>query len=197
MKKFLLCFLSIIITASFLIACGNPDTNSLENVSKDYTLEQAKEDGCMVIENGKLTAGQAVFDQFLADTADGKEATLRIVDRFDLSISDGLTAPDALFISDIRYQDNTYTVQYYEDGKLTTKTFQYLIRDTFEAPSPHAAFTDGITWVLCNDESLTEQDIFASLVSSDSNDSIPFHTVYNRIPVQRTAVKRTAYRSLP
>lgn len=181
MKKLILCFLSGILTIS-LIGCGNPSApeqaKSLEEVSKQYTLEQAKEDGCMVIENGELTSGQTVFDQFLADTADGKDTALRVVEHLDAALSSVFGASDMLHVSDILYQDHTYTVQSYEDGKLRTNTFQYLIEDTFQAPSSKATFADGITWFLCNDETLTYEDITASLYSSSSQDIIPFHTIY-------------------
>ncbi len=181
MKKCILLFLTMILTIS-LIACGNSsapkEEKSLESVSKQYTLDEAKDDGCMVIEGGKLTAGQAVFDQFLADTADGKDTVLRVVDHFDAILSSVYGASDILYISDILYRDNTYTVQYYEDGKLHTETFQYLVKDTFEAPTTDATFTDGVTWFLCNDETLTEEDISQSLISSSAQDALSFHTIY-------------------
>lgn len=59
---------------------GNTDTGkteqiSLEELPGDYTVEQAKENGCVVYEDGDITCGQEIWDVF-AETASAKrEAT--------------------------------------------------------------------------------------------------------------------------
>lgn len=73
--------LVLFLVCIMLVGCnGNTDTSkteqvSLEELPDDYTVEQAKEDGCVIYENGDITYGQEIWDAFVETVSAQKEAS--------------------------------------------------------------------------------------------------------------------------
>ncbi|MBR0600396.1 hypothetical protein [Sinanaerobacter chloroacetimidivorans] len=63
MKRIIILLILII---SILTACINSSEVLLyHQLPKDYTLEEAKADGCVVYEDLDITSGQPVWDKFI------------------------------------------------------------------------------------------------------------------------------------
>jgi len=63
---------------------GKPEMLPLEELSEDYSLEQAKEDGCLVTEDGIVTSGRDAWEKFLKAADAGKSASVRLCTYYTL-----------------------------------------------------------------------------------------------------------------
>ena len=79
-----------VLSALMLTAAGCGQTAAitpLEDLPADYSLEQAKEDGCVVHENGDVTQGQEAFEAFRSAAGEGKTAGVRLAHYYTLGDS--------------------------------------------------------------------------------------------------------------
>lgn len=189
----------VMIAILFLSACSNNyvqkgvdsyDTKNLEQLSDNYSIEQAKSDKCLIMENGDVTSGQTVFDAFLSATTNKEKAIIRIVKYYTMGdqsqYSEELYEQEKdkfpqIYITDVVFENGIYTTYFYEnDGEgLITKTYKYMIKDEFTA-NPEAIFTTALYYVLVNDENITWDDIFNGMISSQSGASIDHFNVYQK-----------------
>lgn len=65
-------------------------------------------------------------------------------------------------------------------------TYKYLLHFTGDAPSEAARYTQYDNYVLVNDPTVTWDEIFLSICSSQFGDFIPHHVIYKTISVGRT-----------
>ncbi len=151
----------------------------LKRLTNNYSLEQAKADSCLVMENGDVTSGKEVFDEFLGKTSREKDARIRVVNYYTLdesTVSEEYYEQEkdsypVLFVTDVVYENGEYKTYSYanEDDELVKKTYKYIIKDEFDA-NPEATFTNATYYMLVNDKSLTFNTIVKVLMSSNSND---------------------------
>ena len=176
-----------------LIGC-NGDTSakkieqiSLQKLPGDYTVEQAKEDGCVIYEDDDITYGQEIWDSFVEATSAKNEAAVRL--GFYYTLDDpSRYDPDyyklikdsypLLFIQDLEYDGTTYTIREFEDGNEITRTYQYLMKYEGDAESPHASYDSYVRYVLTNDNTLTWKDIIAGMISSQWGAYVDHYVVY-------------------
>ena len=80
MKKFTVIVLMLV--CLLCAGCGVKEKTltPLEALPEDYSLEQAKADGCVVHEDGDVSAGQEAWEEFVSDAAAGKSAGVRLYD---------------------------------------------------------------------------------------------------------------------
>ena len=89
----------------------------LENLPKDYTIEQAVNDGCIVTENNKLVSNNLeVLDSFIEKTKNGERSFVRIYIKY----KEEITIIDLLFENGIYYEctdstriNTTKDIKYY------------------------------------------------------------------------------------
>lgn len=149
--------------------------SDLKGLTNNYSLARAKSDGCLVMEDGDVTSGKEVFDDFFDKTSQQKNAKIRVVDYYTLDKSkvseefyeqekDGYPI---MYITDVVYENGEFTTysDANNDGALVKKTYKYLIKDEFEG-NPEATFMTATYYMLVNDKSLTFNEIFQSLISS-------------------------------
>lgn len=173
-----------------LAGCGRQKAAPLpplEELPADYGLEQAREDGCVVHENGDITSGQEAWEEFLRASSAGRAAALRLADSYTLddpsrydpeyyeSIKDEYPL---LYVSDLAFDGKAYTVSGLEDGERWTYTYSHLKRFEDAAETPGAAYDSYIRYVLVNDDSVTWEQLTHGALSSRFGDYIPFHSVY-------------------
>ena len=187
MKKHLI----LPVLAVFMLAAGcGPSSGTmtpLEELPANYSLEQAKEDGCVTHEDGDITQGQEKFDAFLSAAESGKPAEVRVVFYYTLG-DPSRYDPDYyetikddypwMYIRDISFDGETYTVRRYEDGEEILRDYQFLMRYEGQAESPHALYQSYVRYVLTNDDTVTWQELFYGAVSSSVGGYIDHHTVY-------------------
>ena len=59
-------------------------TDFLKNISQDYTLEDARIDGCVCFDNGDITEGQKIWVEFVNTTNMQEDATVRLAFYYSL-----------------------------------------------------------------------------------------------------------------
>lgn len=192
MKKYAALILSLVCIT--LAGCngstdaGKTEEVSLEELPDDYTIEQAKEDGCVIYEDGDITCGQEIWDAF-AETASAKNKASSVRLGFYYTLDDpSRYDPDYyesikddypwLFILDLNYDGTTYTLKWLEDGEEIIRTYQYLMRYEGDAERPNGRYDSYVRYVLTNDDSITWEDILRGAVSSQFGDYIDHHVVY-------------------
>lgn len=186
MKKITV-FLVLIICV--LTACENtPEMLPYDQLPKDYTLEDAKEDGCVVYEDLDITSGQDFWDRFVKDTENGKNSTVRIAFYYTLGDPSHYSKEyyeeikddyPVLYIMDLSYDGEKYTLLRTEEGKDYTDEYRYLVKYAGEPNSRSAAFSEYTYYVLVNDDTLTWQDIENGMVSSQFGAWIDHYIVYS------------------
>lgn len=194
MKKHAL-FALLLVCAGLLTGCGGTDANKaervpLEELPEDYTVKQAKTDGCVVYEGGGVTSGREVWEAFAETASAGKAVSVRLAfyytlddpSRYDPEYYESIKDDyPKLYIQDLRYDGMDYTLRWFEDGEEIVGTYQYLMRYEGEAESPHASYDSYVRYVLTKDDSVTWEDIVHGMLSSRFGDYIPHHSVYTEL----------------
>jgi len=181
-KGFIAAFLLLLTTA-----CGQPKQTPLSELPVDYSLEQAKADGCVVYEDSDVTQGQERFAGFAEQSARGEKCTVRLVDYFALG-DPSHYAPGVyeelkdsypqMYVQDLSFDGERYTLRGIDNGKAYAKQYQYLMKFEGPAETPYAAYKSYIRYVLTNDSTVSWEDLQMSVYSSTYGDYIEHNTVY-------------------
>lgn len=161
---------------------------TLEELPDDYSLEQAKADGYVVMEDNDVTSGQDVFAEFVSTTSKGEAASVRIVNYYTLgdpanydeefyeSIKDDYPK---MFVHDLVFDGLSYTIRWYEEGEEIVKNYRYLMHYEGEIDSPYAIIKHYNYYVLIDDNTYTWDDIMFGMYSSQFGDYIDHFQVYS------------------
>ena len=177
--------LSLALTVS---ACSTTDHKALDKLPKDYSYEDAIADGCVMFKNGDVTSGEAIWQEFLNAVDSGKKATVRLADYFTIE-DPSRYAPELyeevkddypmLFIKDLTFDGDQYITESYEDGKLSSATYKFLMKYEGEPRSDTALYYSYLYYVLVNDDTLTWDEIERGMFSSQLGAYIPHVRVYS------------------
>ena len=185
---FMLCLLVV-------TACEN--TSGIVNdyipyaeIPEDYSLENAKNDNLVIFEDGDITSGQAVWDEFMENTEQGKSYAVRLAFYYTLD-GQGITPAHeqyeeiksdypALFIQDLTFNRKTYTLYSVENGKEYTFKYKYLKRFVEASPKEAVPYRETIRYVLVNDKEATWEQIISGMLSSRFGAWIDHKTVYTK-----------------
>lgn len=171
-----------------LISCKESLPVSLEALPENYTLESARKDGCVLHEDGRLTSGSNIFSEFLEKTRSGKAASVRLAYHYNLDPSrvtkeyymENKDRYPVMFVKDLSYDGEKYTVRHFENGKEIIKEFKYMKCLPFFPKNTQADYTYIKHYVLLDDNSVSSYDeIWKSLASSKFGDYIKHTTVYS------------------
>ncbi len=184
---------TVLCVAALAACAANPALTSsanlvpLSQLQNNYDLEQAKNDGCVVFENGDITSGQPTWDVFVKETGERKSASVRLVFYYTLGNSSRY-APElyeeikddypSLYIKDLAFDGERYTIEGYEDNQLISKRYQYLMKYEGQPKSATATFSDYLYYVLTNDDTVTWEDIERGILSSQFGAWIDHYRVY-------------------
>ena len=176
--------LIIIIGLLLLSACGTSikpvsDYVPYDEIPQDYSLADAKNDGLVVYEDFDITAGQAVWDEFVAETESGKPCKIRLM-FYHTAAGQGITPEHeqyeeikddypGFYIQDLSFNGNIYTLYWVEEEQAYTREYAYLKR--LEEPST-------IRYILINDNNVTWEQIRKGMISSRFGDWVDYCTVY-------------------
>ncbi len=189
MKKLIL-ILAPLLFALLLFACEKEQTGHipLGSLPENYSLDDAKKAGVIIHENGDITYGQKIWDEFLRETEKGNAASVRIGNYYTLRDKSHYDEQyyeqikndyPKFYVFDLFYDGEKYTVTEYEDGKEITASFKYLRKFEGDAESPTATFSSYTRYALTNDSTVTWERLTYGLYSSRLGDLIPFRSVYN------------------
>ena len=181
---------AVLFCALLLAGCSRQKAEPLpplEELPADYSLEQAREDGCVVHEDGDIASGHEAWEDFLKASSSGKAAAVQLVNYYTLddpsrydpdyyeSIKDDYPL---LFVSGLSFDGKAYTVSGLEDSERWEKTYSHLKRFEDKAETHSAVYDSYIRYVLVNDDTVTWNQLVHGMFSSRFGDSIPFHSVY-------------------
>lgn len=159
----------------------------LEKIPEDYSLENAIVDKCVVYEDGDITHGQLIWNRFAELTQKGEPASVRLAYYYTLEDSSHYskeyyeTVKDdypVLYINDLSFNGNKYTVKGYAEGKNYEKEYNYMKKFKGEPRSPSASFSKYVHYVLVNDNTVTWEEIEDGAVSSQFGAYIDNYPVY-------------------
>ena len=173
-----------------LSSCGvNPEPLPFEELPEDYSLERAKDDGCLVTEDGAVTSGQEAWEEFLNAAEAGKAASVRLCSYYTLddpsrydpdyyeSVKDDYPM---MFLKDLSYGGKRFTTLSYEEGQRHEETYSFLRRREQTAPSSGVKI---IQYIITDDAESSLEKIGSQLYSSSFSpeDWIPFDIIYQEI----------------
>jgi len=182
---------SLLVLLIFLTSCSSdiiPDYMPYENIQQGYSLENAKRDGLVVYEDGSITEGQTIWDTFIKKTQKGEPGLVRLA--FYYTLDNQNISPEhyeeikddypVLYIQDLSFDGNSYTLYSVEDGKEYTYQYSFLKHYAEILPPATAKFTKREIYVLVNDDKVTWDQIQHGMVSSQFGDYIDHKTVYSK-----------------
>lgn len=185
-----------------LSGCGGK-TVSLEELPADYSVENAKKDGCVVREDGEVTSGREVWADFYEQVSKGEAASVRLCGWYTLEGALEDLSPYAdkeylasleeeypvLCLEDLVFDGETFTLTIFENGEsFGTNTYSYLRRFEFDeelsplsSRSRYRIDPPIVRYVLTDNGEATYEELFSSLLSARLEDHIPFHPVYSEL----------------
>lgn len=186
MKKYTVIILAVFTILTAVGCSQSSDIVPLEELPADYSLEQAKADGCVTHENGDVSQGREVFEAFYDTTKSGKADAVRLAfyytlddpSRYDPDYYESIKEDyPILFIQDLSFDGKEYSIRWYEDGEEIIETYSVLMKYEGQAESPSASYKSYVRYVLTNDDTVTWQELVYGMVSSQSGDYIPHENV--------------------
>ena len=187
MKKHIAIILSVLLLS--ITGCGQSGSlMPLEELPEDYSLEQAKKDGCITHEDGDIIQGMERFQQFYGATQSGKADKVRLAYYYSPDNPSGY-APEAceaealkaddpsLYILDLSFDGEQYTIRWYSDGEEIIRNYSCLMKYEGPAESPDAAYQSYTRYVLTNDDGVTWQELAWGMVSSQLGDYVDYMSV--------------------
>lgn len=199
MKRVLSVCLVVLIIALVLSGCGRtlspiksaastPDEwKDLKYVAEHYSLEDARRDGYVIMEDGSVTSGEDIWEDFVRTSEKKASCKVRVVhyytlgepDQYDSSYYESVKDDyPAMYILELEYDGETFHERHYEEDELYQVEYKYLMRYEGEAEIPQATYTSYIRYVLTNDNTVTWDDIMHGITSSKFGDYIPHSMIY-------------------
>ena len=185
-----ICFVAMLL-ALLLSGCkkvSTPDEwKDLKEVADNYSLEDAKRDGYVIIEDLSVTYGEETWQSFVNSSAEKIPCNVRVVHYYTLddasrydptyyeSIKDDYPM---MYIFELDYDGDIFSVSHYEEDRLIQSEYKYLMRYEGEPNTLHATFTSYVRYVLVNDDKITWEDIMRGMLSSKYGDYIPHSQIY-------------------
>lgn len=180
-------------TASSALEAGTKEKSGFvpyDQLPEDYSLENAKEDECVIFEDLHLTSGNKVWRRFADKTEAGEKAFVRLA--YYYTLDSQRVSPELyeeikddypkLFIKDLSFDGENYRLYYKEDEKEYEYEYPYMIHYSGKARSG-AAFSRYDRYILVRDKNVTYEQIERGMLSSKMGDQIDHVSVYtNLIP---------------
>lgn len=191
MRKTLLAYFATILTIVLLLSgCTKTPTykwEDLKYVTDNYSLEDAKDEGYVIIEDLRVTSGKEIWQEFVNLAAKKKPCKVRVVHYYTLddrsrydedyyeSIKDKYPV---MYIHELVYDGGIFVVSHYEDGKLIESEFKFLKKYEGDAETPNATYSSYVRYVLVNDDKVTWEELMRGMLSSRSGAYIPHYQIY-------------------
>ena len=184
-----------LLCAAVLTGCNEKEETGgksfvpLEELPADYTLHDAKADGCVILENGDVTSGQNFWDSFVEQSKRDEDAYVRYCHYYTIE-DPSRYAPEyyeeikdeypKMYVFDLNYDaaSNTYTVRHFEEDREITESYKYLMRYEDTPESASATYISCTRYVLTNDNTVSWDDISYGMYSSQFGDYIEHTSVY-------------------
>lgn len=176
--------LAALLLCTVLAVCAG---QALDRQRLRETMETAKADGCVVSQDGRVTAGQEAWLDFYETAQAGRPAAVRLVDWFSRDES----GPARLYVENLCFDGDRYTIsgETGNDGGPWEAQYRYLLYfPDVPAPSLSSTFESETVYVLTDDDTLTWAEIWDSWFSSRSEGRIRTREVYTEYVWRETFV---------
>ena len=154
-------------------------------------LQDAKESGCVIMEDGDSTWGAEQWEEFYKMTQNGKSGSVRLAhywtldpDRCDENFYEVYKEDyPSLYVFDLVYDGITFTLSWTEQDVAYQRQYKYLMKYEGTIPSYLSSKTPQAVsrYVLTNDNTVTWDEISWGLVSSQFGDDIDHFSIYTDI----------------
>jgi hypothetical protein len=181
---------ALLLVLSFMLTACSKDTLDAPNdeISDTYNLDSVKNGDFVVFEDGDITSGQSLWEDFVKETDKGKPASVSIANYYTLGDPSQYSEEyykeikddyPIIYIKDLSYDGKKYTIEELEDGQKISKEYNFLMRYEGVPESTSALYSRYIYYVLVNDDTVTWKDIFNGMISSQLNAGIDHYQVYS------------------
>lgn len=137
------------------------DTNGsyigFRGLPENYTAKQAEKDGCYVVENSEIVAGEQLWKDFVENTVNGRDSSIRIA-----IFGDKFTSYQDLFYTDGQYHIFHVNANDLED--IQAHKYKYLL--ILQGTLPNANNKQKVT-ILTDDKTLSYDDVMSQILSSN------------------------------
>ncbi len=186
-------FLLIALTLAMIVPAGCSEITGIvdylpfDEIPADYSLDEAKSDRCVVLENSDITSGQDIWDDFLAAVSADEKSMVRLAfyyeiddpSRYDPTLYEEIKNDyPVLYVNDLNFDGKKYEILSTDNGKKVRKTYSYMKKYEGSPSSENATFSKYLRYVLVNDGNVKWEDIEHGMFSSMSGDWIDHFTVY-------------------
>lgn len=185
----------IALFALSLPGCGEApavlfEMKDLKEVADQYSLEDAKRDGYVIIEDGSVTSGEKNWQRFVDLTKEKTPCKIRVVhyynigdpSRYEPSYYESIKNKyPKMYILELDYDGKKFRVSHYEEDKLYEAEFKYLMKYEGKKETGIAAYGDYVKYVLVDDDTVTWNDILRGMLSSRLGDAIPHCEIYSEM----------------
>lgn len=154
----------------------------------DSALQEAKNAGYVVMEDGYATSGQEAWLDFYEATQRGKAASITVAHYYTLdpqrcsSTYYEVYKEDypQIFIQELTFDGQVYTLTWDEYGTVYTRTYEYLMRYVTNNYSVVSSTLpeNSVSYILTHDDTVTLEELFHGLVSSQAGAYIDHYSIY-------------------
>ncbi len=157
---------------------------SLEELPDDFTLEDALYSEMLVLSGMDMISGEDVWEVFLDTAEEGKEAQVMIAHHYEIGDPEHYSAElyeqmkddyPKLYVFLLEYDGEAYTLSHYEEDKLYSYNYPYLI-ERIGLMNNAAMATHG--FYLVRDKEVTFHALWWSMFSSSLVDRVDYQTVF-------------------
>jgi len=159
--------------------------STLEDLPEDFSLQDAKDAGMLVLEEMNITNGLEEWKGFLAKTMSGEADKIMIAKYYELGDASHYSAEyyeeikddyPVMYIFLLSFDGSTYTMTNYEDAQIYKYEYDYLIERIGKLAN--AAIAEHF-FALVNDSELSYHDITWSMLSSQFPNVVDFKYVFH------------------
>ncbi len=189
MKRIIYYSFALMLLILFLSGCGKAPTpdewDDLKEAADNYSLEDAKRNGYVVIADGDVAFGEDIWQNFFNLSAKKRPCKIRVVHYYTDPSHDDPAYYESfkddypeMYISELVFNGETFIVRHYEGEKYYGTEYKYLMKYEGEAESREATYTSYVRYVLVNDDTVTWDEIMHGMISAIADDYIPHKTIY-------------------
>ena len=157
-----------------------------QRISDDTWQKIRNTEGLVILEDGKAALGQEYFLAFYKKTQQGESCSIqtasyytidpdRMVDQLYQTVAEDYPR---LFLHTLSYDGEKFTISWEENDSIITRQYSYLMCYTGTSPQQSTGYSQYIRYVLTNDNTVTWEDIFHGMVSSQMGAYIDHFTMY-------------------
>jgi hypothetical protein len=151
------------------------------------SLDYVKTNGYVVYENLDITVGQSVWDEFISASDAGAICEVPLAFYYTLGdpshyspemYEEEKARYPLLYTKTLSFDGEKYTLTYSDEDGDHVEEYRYMLKLTGDAESATATYSHYVRYVLADDETVTWDEIFRSMVSSQSGAYIRHSVVY-------------------